>query len=415
MSRQERIYPLASVEGRSYSRPRQAVILAGGRGERMRPLTDDKPKPMIPVNGRPFLEHQIVQLREQGFERVLLLLGYRADVVRNYFGDGAQWGIRIDYAITAPELLTSSRVAAARHLIDECFLLLYCDNFWPMQMERLWARFCEAGKPALITVYANEDGYSKGGVRLADNGDVLAFDRDRSSPGLNEVEISYAILTYRALDALPDEDAPFEEAVYTALARQGRLTAFRTGHRYYGVGSFARLAATERFFRRTPSVILDRDGVLNRRMAPGDYVKNWDEWQWCEGALEALQLFHSRGFRVFVATNQPGIGRGVISAADLTTIHSKMVREAQRAGGSIDAIFHCPHGWDEGCDCRKPRPGLLYQAQREYELDLTRTVFVGDDDRDAEAALAAGCRFRRVTNEVSLLEIAEDIVSQKDM
>ena len=112
-----------------------------------------------------------------------------------------------------------------------------------MQMERLWARFCEAGKPALITVYANEDGYSKGGVRLADNGDVLAFDRDRSSPGLNEVEISYAILTYRALDALPDEDAPFEEAVYTALARQGRLTAFRTGHRYYGVGSFARLAA----------------------------------------------------------------------------------------------------------------------------------------------------------------------------
>ena len=72
-----------------------------------------------------------------------------------------------------------------------------------------------------------------------------------------------------------------------------------------------------------------------------------------------------------------------------------MVREAQRAAGSIDAIFHCPHGWDEGCDCRKPRPGLLYQAQREYELDLTRTVFVGDDDRDAEAALAAGCRFRR--------------------
>src|SRR5581483_11448900 len=109
MTHQDPIFPLARVEGRTYSRPRQAVILAGGRGERMRPLTDDKPKPMIPVNGRPFLEYQIVQLAEQGFERVLLLLGYRAEAVREYFGDGARWGIRIDYVVTAPELLTSSR------------------------------------------------------------------------------------------------------------------------------------------------------------------------------------------------------------------------------------------------------------------------------------------------------------------
>src|ERR1700716_578906 len=121
----------ASVEGRVYDRPRQAVILAGGRGTRMRPITDDRPKPMVPVLGRPFLEYQIEQLRDQGFERVLILLGYLAEVVQNHFGDGRDWGVRIEYSVTAPDQLTSSRVATARDLNDPCFLLFYCRNLWP--------------------------------------------------------------------------------------------------------------------------------------------------------------------------------------------------------------------------------------------------------------------------------------------
>src|ERR1700693_1478350 len=96
------------IEGRVEDRPRQAVILAGGRGERMRPITDDRPKPMIPVLGRPFLEYQIEQLRNQGFERILILLGYLPEVVQNHFGDGSRFGVRIDYSVTAPEQLTSS-------------------------------------------------------------------------------------------------------------------------------------------------------------------------------------------------------------------------------------------------------------------------------------------------------------------
>src|SRR3954466_4039203 len=133
----------ACIEGRIYDRPTQAVILAGGRGTRMRPITNDCPKPMVPILGRPFLEYQIEQLRDQGFERVLLLLGYLPEVVQDYFGDGRRWGMRIDYAVTEPDQLTSSRVAHARCMIDACFLLLYCDNYWPMQMDRLWARFRE--------------------------------------------------------------------------------------------------------------------------------------------------------------------------------------------------------------------------------------------------------------------------------
>jgi histidinol-phosphate phosphatase family protein len=400
----------AVIEGRRYERPRQAVILAGGRGTRMRPITNDRPKPMVPVLGRPFLEYQIEQLRDQGFERVLLLLGYLPEVVQRHFGDGRDWGIDIEYSVTDPDQLTSSRVVTARGMIDPCFLLLYCDNYWPMQIERLWERFRRAGKPGLITVYSNKDGYTRGGVSLDPDGHVRVFDRRRIAPGLREVEISYAILTDRCLELLPEEDTPFEEAIYTPLAEQGRLTAYASDHRYYGVGSLERLPATEAFFRRVPTVILDRDGVLNRKPAPAQYVRIWDEWEWCAGALEALRLLARAGYRTIIASNQPGIGRGLMSADALAAVHKRMMDDTARAGGRVDAVYFCPHNWDEGCPCRKPKPGLLHQAQREFHLDLTRTPFIGDDERDRMAAAATGCPFFQVRDDCSLLDVVQRLL-----
>jgi len=403
----------ARIEGRLYHRPTQAVILAGGRGTRMRPITNDRPKPMVPILGRPFLQYQIEELRAQGFERVLILLGYLPEVVQNYFGDGSRWGVRIEYSVTEPDQLTSSRVATARHMIDPCFLLLYCDNYWPMRFSRLWARFREAGKPALITCYSNKDAYTRGSVRLDEDGHVRVFDRLRTAPGLREVEISYAILTDLALALLPEQDTLLEEALYTPLARQGRLTAYTSDHRYYSVGSLNRLPATEKFLRRDLTVILDRDGVLNRKPARAQYVRNWSEWKWCPGALEALRLLRQAGYRVILASNQPGIGRGFMSEADLSAIHDRMTKEIEQAGGRVDAIYYCSHHWDAGCECRKPKPGLLYQAQRDFDLDLTRTPFIGDDERDAATADAADCPFYWVTGARSLLDITQQLLQPR--
>ncbi|MGH9286168.1 MAG: HAD-IIIA family hydrolase, partial [Acidimicrobiales bacterium] len=127
------------------------------------------------------------------------------------------------------------------------------------------------------------------------------------------------------------------------------------------------------------------------------------------GALEALRLLAGAGYRVLVVSNQAGIARGEMTEADLAGVTAHMVAEAEAAGGRIDAVYHCPHGWDDGCACRKPAPGMLLAAQRDHHLDLTRALFAGDDDRDAQAAAAAGCPFTQVSEARSLLDVARQL------
>ena len=114
---------------------------------------------------------------------------------------------------------------------------------------------------------------------------------------------------------------------------------------------------------------------------------------------------------MLVVTNQACIARGLLTPESLDEIHSRMLAEAARAGGRIDGVFACPHGWNDGCPCRKPAPGLLFAAQREWALDLSKTWFCGDEDRDREAAAAAGCRFLPVDNTWPLDQAAERLTS----
>ena len=395
--------------------PVQAVILAGGLGVRMRPLTDSVPKPMIEFHGRPFLEYLVEQCRDAGIERILLLLGYLPRSIQDHFGDGSRWGVSISYAVTPPEVQTGTRVREALEQIDPVFLLLYCDNYWPMQLDRMWRRFGETEAAALATIYRNTDGYSRDNVRL-DDGWVTTYDRSRTSPGLGGVEIGYAILRRDVIEELlPDGDVPIEEVVYPELARRHQLLAYPTDHRYYGIGSLERLPATTEFLARHPALLLDRDGVLNRRPPRAEYIRRPEEFEWLPGALEAIRILTEGGFRLFVISNQAGVARGAMSEADLMAVDARMMADAAAAGGRLAGAYYCRHDWDAGCDCRKPLPGLLFQAQREHRLDLTRTPFIGDDDRDGQAAELAGSPFIQVTPDRSLLTIAQSMTAEASL
>jgi D-glycero-D-manno-heptose 1,7-bisphosphate phosphatase len=394
-------------------RPRQVVILAGGRGTRLAPLTLTRPKPMIEFHGRPFLEYLIELFRQQGFERVLLLLGYLPEVIRDYFGDGARFGVRIDYAVSEIDDDTGRRIALARSLLDPVFMLAYCDNYWPLDFAPMWNRFHEEQAKAMVTVYANRDGYTRDNLRV-ENGRVAVYDKSRTAADLHGVDIGYFILRRAVLDLLPEGNPSFEKAVYPRLVEERSLLAHVTEHRYYSVGSHERLAMTEDFLARRPTVILDRDGVLNRRMPRARYVRQWSDWEWLPGALESLGRLGRAGRRIVVITNQAGIARGEMSEDDLADIHRRMKDDAAAVGGQIAAIYHCPHGWDEGCACRKPKPGMLFAAQRDWNLDLSRVPFVGDDERDGEAARAAGCPFHMVTDTAPLSRIVDRMLEHED-
>jgi histidinol-phosphate phosphatase family protein len=367
---------------------------------------------MIAFNGRPFLEYLVALLRDQGFEQVLLLLGYRPETIQSHFGDGSRFGIKIDYAVTSPDAMTSSRILDARHRLDPTFLMLYCDNYWPLRIDRLWARYRETGARALVTVYRNADAYSRDNVRLDRDSFVAEYDRTRTRPGLRGVEIGYAILQRTLVEELPSVHGQIEEALYPGLARDHELAAFVTDHRYYSVGSFERLPITERFLQRHPTVLLDRDGVLNRRPEIAGYVRRPDDVEWLPGALEAVHRLTASGVRLIVVSNQAGVARGAMTPADLAAVEDQMRSEISAAGGEIARFYYCTHGWDEGCDCRKPRPGMLFQAQRDFDLDLSLVPFVGDDDRDGEAAAAAGCPFFMVTEDCTLSDFADQYLHE---
>ena len=157
-----------------------------------------------------------------------------------------------------------------------------------MCIDKMWRRFLAAGAPAMITVYTNKDGYTRNSVRVDDDGYVALYDKSCKSPGLQGVEISYALINKSVLTFLPGANMSVEEALYSRLASDQQLAAYLSDHRYYSVGALHRLPLTEAFFSRRPTVILDRDGVLNDRPPHGAYVRKWSEFKWLSGALEAL-------------------------------------------------------------------------------------------------------------------------------
>jgi D-glycero-D-manno-heptose 1,7-bisphosphate phosphatase len=137
-------------------------------------------------------------------------------------------------------------------------------------------------------------------------------------------------------------------------------------------------------------VILDRDGVLNVEAPAGSYVREPAEFRWLPGALEGLALLRRAGLRLSVATNQAGVGRGVMSLEQLAAVHARMQTEAATHGGALDAVLYCPHAPEEQCSCRKPEPGLIAAAVARSGIPAEETIVVGDDHRDLEAARRAG-------------------------
>jgi D-glycero-D-manno-heptose 1,7-bisphosphate phosphatase len=214
----------------------------------------------------------------------------------------------------------------------------------------------------------------------------------------------------KVLELMPEHDFSFEEEILPLLVDKRQLSGYRTEHRYYYISTPESLKETERYLQPRRVVFLDRDGVINRKPPENDYVKNWSEFEFIPGAIEALKLLTQNGYDIYIITNQRGIARGIMSERDLDIIHEKMKAELGKHNAKINGIYYCPHGLDDGCDCRKPKPGLLFRAASEHELNLTTAVFIGDDESDLQAGDAAGCKTILVEPGKDLLQVVSSLL-----
>ena len=389
----------------------QAVIFAGGLGERLKPFTLTNPKPMYPINGKPFIEYLVLQVKKFGISDIIILLGYLADKIVDYLGDGSRYGVRITYRITPVDNDTELRLKSAEDVLQDVFLMMYCDNLCPVNFDRLADDFFRNNALVNFSVYSNKDGYTKSNVSIDDSGKVVIYDKKRVAQGLQGVDIGYAIVSKSVLRYMNDGNDNFEAIVYPKLVEEGRLFATVTDHRYYSIGSFGRIELTEHYLSGRKYIFLDRDGTVNVRPPKAEYVKAPDDFVWLPGAKDALKLLRDSGYELIFVSNQAGISRGAMSVEDYERVQENMLTDLKAIGVDVLASYYCPHGWDSTCECRKPRPGMLYQAQKDYSINLTECILIGDDVRDVITANNADMKGVLVDDGYTLLDAVKDYLS----
>lgn len=384
---------------------RQAVILAGGQGTRLRPLTFTTPKPMVLIDGKPFLEYLIRLLKKNKIQKILILTGYLHEQIENYFGDGKKFGLSILYSKTSIKDDTGTRIKKAKRMLDDQFLLLYGDNYWPLRLKQLEKFYRKMKTDALVTVYSNIDNYTKNNTYVNLDGFVEIYDKTRQNKHVNGVDIGFFILRKEIVNLLPKYNCSFEREVLPKLIKDKQLAGYVTYHKYYGLSNLDRISTIEDFFKPKKVVFLDRDGVINKKPAKAQYIINPEEFIFLPRVKKALKLLKSKGYKIFIVTNQPGIARKMLTESQLKKIHDLLIKSLRECNVEIEDILICKHGWDENCFCRKPNPGMFFQAAQKYNIDLYKSCCIGDDERDIISGKKAGCKTFLVNKKNDLYSI----------
>lgn len=394
----------------------QVVVLMGGLGTRLKNFTKDCPKSLVDVCGRPFFDYQLELLRAWGFKKFVFLLGYKADMVEEHYGDGSSLGISIKYSYDGEKLLgTGGAVRRAFDLLEDDFILMYGDSFMDIDYSECVYRYLEGkkqGARALMTVLCNNNRFDKSNV-VMDGDRLVLYDKHNPTPEMDYID--YGVCVYeKSLFASYEADVAFDIAqIQHELSVEGKMCAQVVTKRFYEIGSPESLAefsqyVNKRFNSSLPAVFVDRDGVINEIVWNEDIEQldsplSVDRFEFIDGAVEGLKLLKEKGYYVFVVTNQPAAAKGKTTLKKLYDINTYMISRLQNEGVDIDDIFMCPHYTKElpltkekflikNCDCRKPKPGLILRALRKYSIDMTRSYMVGDSCTDVKAGSEVGLK-----------------------
>ena len=380
----------------------EAVILAGGFGTRLSHVLGNVPKPLAPVAGRPFLSYLLMRLASAGINHVVLATGYMHEVVEQYFGE--EWGgLKISYSEEKEPLFTGGAILmAASETKGDDFLVLNGDTLFDIDLTALADFHIENESVLTVALRKVEDTGRYGAVETI--GTIICTFREKDvSAGEGTINGGiYVINKHWLLSENLPRKFSFEKQVLQAKAQDGifKAVSFNDYFVDIGVPDDYRKAQCElpALFLKDRYLFLDRDGVLNRQIV-GDYVRNWEQWQWQDGALEALAVLSRHFDRIFIVSNQQGVGKGLFTEEALADIHTNMLSDIEAAGGRIDKVYVCTDLADSGSCMRKPAIGMALSAIADYpEVDMARSVMVGDSVTDMQFGYNAGMRCVYLTN-----------------
>ena len=406
--------------------------MAGGKGTRIASVKSDVPKPMIPICGKPILEWQIENLKACGLTDITLVIGYLGHVIKDYFGDGAKFGVSISYFVEDSPLGTAGALFKMPELTED-FLLLCGDVILDVDFNRFIEFHKKNHAWASLMAHPNGHPYDSsllvteilppqvpGGnpvdthrvVRWMNKEDERLYYKNRVNAGIEIISPELLKETMKHFvprhPETPDK-IDLDRDVLKPNIPSGKIFAYDTPEyikdmgtpdRYYEVGKDLRTGKVKarNLKNKQKAIFLDRDGTINKYV---DFLTKPEQFELLPGVAEAIKMINKSGYLAIVVTNQPVIARGNCTWDELQQIHNKMETELGKDGAFLDAIYICPHHKDKGfegerpeykfdCECRKPKPGLLLQAAKVFNIDLSKSIMIGDSEIDIEAGKNAG-------------------------
>jgi D-glycero-alpha-D-manno-heptose 1-phosphate guanylyltransferase len=377
----------------------EAIILAGGLGTRLREAVPNLPKCMAPVANRPFISHVIDALRQQGVEHFIFSLGYKAEVIEQYL---QEYYPTLSYTVAIEEepLGTGGAIQLAiQQAQTQNVIVANGDTLFKVKLKDLIAVHKENKAECTLALKPMQHFDRYGVVELSSSNKIVSFkEKQFYEKGLINGGV-YLVNRNALLERKLPQRFSFEKEYLEAFCKEGIFFGSIQEGYFIDIGIPQDYNQAQSDLKAVPldlsqvdkswTLFLDRDGVINDEIV-GTYVLNWEGFRFSPGVLQALKILNEKVGKIVVISNQRGVGKGLMTEADLTNVHQKLLAEVQAAGGRIDYFFYCTEK-ENTCFNRKPNPGMALQAAAQLpEIDLSKTIMVGNKPSDMRFGRAAG-------------------------
>lgn len=392
------------------------VITAGGKGTRLSSIANDIPKPMVNIVNKPILQYQIECLKENNIKDIYILIGHLGYVIKDYFKDGKDFGVNIKYIEEQEPLGSAGSLYFLKDIIKDDFVFIFGDLMLDVYFEKMIQFHKEHHAMITLLSHPNSHPYDSDLIIAGDNNLVIGIDSKHNTRDYyyhNLVNAGVYVVSNRIFDNYFKklEKIDFEKNVVNLELNNKTIYSYHsteyvkdagTPDRYYSVCEDVKNGIIKARNLKNPQkcVFLDRDGTINKYKG---FIRNIDDIELEDGASEGIHKINKSEYLTIVITNQPVIARGEVRVEELNSFHNKLETLLGIDGAYYDDLFYCPHHPDKGfegeikelkidCNCRKPKIGLLIKAKEKYNIDLSKSYFVGDSTMDIQTGINAGMK-----------------------